>query len=339
MRARESFFGQLGTLAGSQQRENQLSRAFAACFNESRAFRVAMLALFWPALGHAKAPRSPERWRCSAEIATPIDGGGRVDLHLTYADASGAVVQDFYVESKVESPLTERQVEKYRKHGVTSLLVITKYRAPTHVKISGVPRLRWQDVHRALHNRPGTAAVDRELCRWMLEYLEELDMAYREDLTVADLSSCGKLFRSVRSSKTWTQVAARNIFEIAHACTGMLDDLHQEFLDAHPKLEAAPYHNSKTHYGKWVEPSDDSESHHLRWTIVKHHWSKWQLGFSICWSEDPQDDGRFFVMLDGSTVKYRDSSVALERFVTNGAIDRTKLLRHLESCARRWHVL
>ena len=298
-----------------------------------------MLNLFRRKLGYKNELDSPDSWQCSAEVATPLEGGGRVDLRFTRTNQSGAVVQDFYVESKVESPLTLAQVEKYRKHGVKSLLVLTKYKPDEPIIAKGVSELRWQDVHRVLQDMAGARAIDGRLCQWMAEYLEELDMAYREDLTVADLSSCGKLFRSVRSSEKWKQVSARYVFEIAHACTGMLDDLHQDFLDAHPTLEAAPYRNSKTHYGKWVEPEDDSDSHHLRWQITKRHWRRWQFCFSIVWSEDSRDDGHVFVMLEGSTIQYRESSAPIKNFVTKGVIDRAKLLRHLNSCALKWGVV
>lgn len=163
-------------------------------------------------------------------------------------------------------------------------------------------------------------------------------MAYREDLTLTDLALCGRLFRAVRSNATWSQLVPRKTFEIAHACTGLLDDLHQEFIDAHPRLEIAPYRNSQTHYGKWIEPSDKSESHSLRWTISKGNWKKWHFAYSIYWSEKPQDGGRIFVMLQGSNVTPRYATVALKRFLTKGVLDRDKLFGHLQSCARDWGV-
>lgn len=340
MRTLGTFFGKLGRLAGSQQRENQFSRTFAACFNESAVFRNRTINLFWEKLGHRSNPPDPEHWQCSAEVATPLGGGGRVDLHFTHVGRSGTVLRDFYVESKVESPLTLRQVKKYRTHGVESLLVITKHRAEEPLSGVGVCSIRWQDVHRELRKPTGARAVDKQLCEWMADYLEELDMAYREDLTVEDLASCGKLFRSVGTAKRgWSQLSARRVFEIAHSCSGMLDDLHQDFLDAHPALEAKPYINSRTNYGKWIDPVEGSETHSIGWTIAKRHWNRWQLVCSMAWEEqDSQDGGSFFVGLQGSTVKARTSTMPLQKFATGGVIERAKLLRHLTSCVRKWHV-
>ena len=76
------FFAELGRLAGAQ-RENQLSRTFAACFNESPTFRRVMLNRFWQALGRGKNAHSPSDWRCSPEVRTPEGGGGRVDFYFS----------------------------------------------------------------------------------------------------------------------------------------------------------------------------------------------------------------------------------------------------------------
>jgi hypothetical protein len=75
---RHSFFQTLGVLAGSRQRENQISRTFKACFDASPAFRSRVLEL----LGRTCAVpvKVGEQWECLAEIGH--DAGGRLDIVL-----------------------------------------------------------------------------------------------------------------------------------------------------------------------------------------------------------------------------------------------------------------
>jgi hypothetical protein len=342
---RPSFFAELGRMAGSRQRENQLSRTFAACFNESQGFRRQMVGVFWKATGHSGHAPGHDHWQCVAEESTPMPGGGRVDLHITRTDGRGRTPpwhHAFYVESKVESRLTRRQPHNYGQHGVRPLIVITKYRPEVpaaELKAEDVFSRRWQDVHRALQDPGIHGAVDRRICRWMTDYLEELDMAYREDLSLADLDSCGTLFRIVTSKREWSAMASRGVFAAAHSCTGVLDDLHQDFLGRHPKLASAPYQNRQTFCGTYTAPSGKSVTlHHLGWSISKTRWTKWQLICSICWRSDHAGTN-FYVRLEGSAVEEHESFIPVDRFLSKGKLDRGKLLRHLEVCSRRWGVV
>lgn len=329
-------------MAGSRQRENQLSRTFAACFNEVPGFRRQMVGVFWKATGHSGHPPGHDSWQCVAEESTPKPGGGRVDLHVTRTDGGGRTPpgpHEFYVESKVESRLTRHQPHKYRRHGVRPLIVITKYRPEVpaaELDAEDVFSLRWQDVHRVLRSPLTHGAVDRRICLWMTDYLEELDMAYREDLSLADLRSCGKLFRTVTSKREWSSMASRGVFEVAHSCAGILDALHQDFLDRHQKLASAPYQNQQTFYGTYIAPPGKSVTvHHLGWSISKTRWTKWNLMCSICWGSDHTGTD-FLVRLAGSEVEEHESSIPVARFLSKGKLDRAKLLRHVEACSRKW---
>jgi hypothetical protein len=248
----------------------------------------------------------------------------------------------FFVESKVESSLSRRQVKRYLDHGAQPLIVITKYHPEELVEDEGAYRLRWQEVHRALRQPGVVGAIDRQVCRWMTDYLEDLDMAYREDLSLADVESCGTLFRRVSTKKNgWSQLASRRVFEVAHDCTEMLDELQRDFLDRHPKLAGAPYSKGETLYGKWNDADYGFVSHHLGWHVRKSPWTKWNFLCAICWEDTPEKAAYLYLLLEGSTVVRHESAPELKKFVSRstGGLDRGKLLRHLESCARKWGVI
>ena len=64
----QGFFETLGALAGSRQRENQLSRTFKACFDHSHVFRTRVLALLGRTCDLKLAPQAAS---CSARLASP----------------------------------------------------------------------------------------------------------------------------------------------------------------------------------------------------------------------------------------------------------------------------
>ena len=116
-----SFFGTLG--GGSSQRENQFSRTFKACFDQSKFLRLQVLEqLFGLCRIRTRRYRDVE-WDCAVEVQTPVVGGGRMDIRLSPSDATLPV---FYIESKLGSPLTREQLRRYVKHGVTYLIAVTK---------------------------------------------------------------------------------------------------------------------------------------------------------------------------------------------------------------------
>ena len=81
------FFGALGLLAGSGQRENQFSRTFLACFEESLFLRNQVLELLRAACRISGRLPAAEKWTCAVEVPTPWPGGGRVDIRIAPAEA------------------------------------------------------------------------------------------------------------------------------------------------------------------------------------------------------------------------------------------------------------
>ena len=120
-----SFFWTLARWAGSQQRENQLSSTFAACFTQSPWFREVIIGQLCRACRIGK-PRGLGSWLCSEQQHLPKGGRERIDLLLSPLPPVKGI-PSFHLESKVESPLTEEQVNKYRKQGAEYLIAVTKH--------------------------------------------------------------------------------------------------------------------------------------------------------------------------------------------------------------------
>jgi hypothetical protein len=338
-----SFFAALGRLAGTGQQENQLSRTFAACFEESAHFRRQVLRLLWDACRKSGPAPEPEGWICTPEISTPVKGGGRVDLRIARVLKSGQQGKQwpaFTLESKVESPLTDAQVRKYRSHGVEHLVAITKYRpevSQQRLRRLGAHALRWQDVHRALRSNAAGSSVERRVATWMADYLEELGMAYREQLTVGSLRSCGRLFRAIACSKKYKEMDPRDAFEVAHGCLGLLDDLYRDLVELHPKLAARRHWG--TSYYKWRDP-DGNTYHFLGWCITKSKWTKWRFGCDFGWPENDEEDITFSIYLYGSNTDESDKDIPLQKLAsTAGVLDPHKLLQKLNLYAGRWNVV
>ena len=159
------FFGTLGALAGHQQ-ENQLSRTFKACFDNSARFRELVVAFAARRLD-TPLPRTSQ-WACDVEH--PVQGKlGRLDLYFRRLGGE----DDFAIESKVESPLDEAQISKYRRAGIKRLLIATKYPAEVserRLRQLGVAAFRWQDIHDLLRRHRPRSPVDRFLFSALGEY-------------------------------------------------------------------------------------------------------------------------------------------------------------------------
>jgi hypothetical protein len=342
----EAFLARLGRLAGSRQRENQLSRTFAACFEESPGFRQAVLALVWRATKRRGPMPGRDGWTCAVEQSLNGPRRGRVDLHLLGPSRPGGKSDQFFIESKVESDLARSQPLKYLQAGIRPLIVITKYLPDADVRSLASDQvffLRWQDVHRALRVTKSRHLADRQIARWMIDYLEELEMAYREDLSARDLIECAHLFRrAAGSAQGWRQMAARGVFEAAHGVAGLMDDLRTDFVTRHPRFAKAPFGKTETFYAKHSENGGRSAHHHLGWEIHRRHWKTWQIACSIRWDDSAQGplQAYFWISLQGtSIVPGYEEARPTAQFFRDKKLDRAKLLNRLENRLADWGVL
>lgn len=233
---RDGFFATLGALAGSRQRENQLSRTFKACFDASTVFQTRVLDLL--ARTCAARVKGHADWGCVAEEGN--NGGGRFDLVLR---APGQPT--FVLESKVESVLTLSQLRRYRsqRQGRHHVVAVTKYRPEVprrQLRRAGIHALRWQDIHRALTEPVVSGAVDRFITASFADYLVGEDMAYRSSLSSLSLRRAGRLLAASGSQKsTVAAVSAREGFGTLDALAQLLLDLTFDVRDEFPALAAS----------------------------------------------------------------------------------------------------
>ena len=159
-------------------------------------FRQQVLNLLRSVCRIRKALPTPEHWDCAAEVPTPWTCGGRVDLRIGPVTRTRDVLPVFYLESKVESPLTLQQLRRYRRHGVQHLVAVTKYPpklTQREIEKAGVFVLRWQDLHRLLRERAPTYA-NRFIARSLAEYLGTHKAGTPPRLRAEGVSSCESSF-------------------------------------------------------------------------------------------------------------------------------------------------
>jgi hypothetical protein len=245
------FFETLGALASNQE-ENQLSRTFKACFDNSAYWRMQFGRLL-----AARVPRLPvvsTDWTCGVEEG--IKGRiGRLDLHIRSADGKPIVA----LESKVESALREDQIRKYLRHGVEKIVVLTKYPpevSDRFLRKRNVAAFRWQDIHRLLRQSKPKRHVDRFMLDAFAQYLESLDMAYPDVITKKDLAYMAAALRCVANgsgARPSEGTVPRSGFATASHCLDVLSVIAKKLRDAYPPLEHAsqwgpgytPWHNPR----------------------------------------------------------------------------------------------
>jgi len=102
------FFPHL--LGTRQNREVKVSAAFATCFHHSKAFQSCVTKVLSRLCGVRGAQAA--QWSCQSEVHQPKVG--RIDLQVT-GTRSGRDPIVFWIENKVEAPLTKQQLRRYRR--------------------------------------------------------------------------------------------------------------------------------------------------------------------------------------------------------------------------------
>jgi hypothetical protein len=331
-----TFFGTLGRLAG-EERENQFSRTFLACFERSASFRRCILELLKSTCQISGRLPDADHWKCAVEVPTPRPGGGRPDIKIAATPLQSRIV--FFLESKLKSALTLEQLKRYRKHGVEYLVAVTKHEPEvSRLKLqdAGIFQLRWQDVHRALLEDRPSNQTDRFIGRSMVAYLEELGMAYREDLTLSDIKQCRRVLNTIASSKD-RHISPRNGFEVADACLRLLDDVRRRFVELNSSLR--DHRRWGPGYFVWFD------EHERRWDgfgweiYKKGRYSKDHFGCRLWLSADVRATPRWDCYRTGSTVTDREKEWLLKTTVANGVLDQGKFVALLTKCAKRWGVV
>ena len=159
-----SFFSTLAQRAGTQNRENQLSSTFAACFTQSPWFVASSFGSCASPVELNK-PLAVSGWLCSEQHHLPKGGRERVDLLLSPSPPATDVPPFHLEKRKLRPPLTRgagarsvawREAPEYLSHrnevstGACSDRRLAATRSPTLCDE--------QDVHRALSGQPAHSA-------------------------------------------------------------------------------------------------------------------------------------------------------------------------------------
>ena len=333
-----SFLGTLGRLAGSRQQENQFSRTFLACFEQSHFFRETALVLLHRVCHIAPRTLNPDDWSCAVEVPTPWPGGGRPDIRIRHR-LGGDRHPTFYLESKLASVLTFEQLKRYRKHRVEYLVAATKNEpevSKAKLVAGGIFVMRWQDFHRALLQRRAPTPSDRFVAASMAEYLEELGMAYRERITIADMQRCRRVLNVVAATK-YKDVSPKNGFQVADACLGFLTDLRRRFVEMHPVLERRSRWGPG--YFVWFDESN-RRLHAFGWDLfAKGGWGKDRFGCRIWLPERERRAFSWSILHDGSKVTPRYEEWPLKTVAPRDVLDQEAFLNVLTKYAHRWGIV
>ncbi len=334
------FFSLLARHAGSRQRENQLSSTFVACFRESAAFRHAALELVVRACRLKRSTLRASDWTCSDQVPPPKSGGGRVDIQIRPTGVQRTHdLPVFWLESKVEAPLTRDQLAKYRRRGCDYLVAITKRRPEVGSRTMerlGVFAVRWQDLHQLLREEKPRSGTERFLLESFIDFLEDLGMAHRKTVTAGQLTELQKVWNTVRSAKDRT-IAVRDGFETAAALRGILDDIRERLIEAHPVLEK---------FRRWGPALGVSVEWEYSWIgcglYEKPKGSKHEsryFNLSVRFPHDPGEPVEFCV--EGAPRRQSDryACVTLPRLCRTGTLDEEFLFSRSRGCAKRWGVV
>ena len=326
-----SFFPRL--LGTSHDREVKVSACFAACFMHSSAFRVCVLGVLGRLCG---VRNTTAEWSCDTEVRLP--NVGRLDVQLTGARGARRDPVSFWIENKVEAPLTEGQLRRYRRVASGRYLVaITKHPPETGsrwLRKQGIFSLRWQDIHRALSAIKAKGS-DRFLIDGFIEYLEALGMAHREDITIDDLKRLDRLLVQIDSPKN-SQMKIGRAFDIGSACLGIADDVLQTLLDSHGK-RLSRWRRWGPSYEKWFE-GGESTGHYIGFRFHDAKWKNW-FGGSFYLPGNPEEEPTWYV---SGNVRGREVDVdhPLSQLTSPaGMIDPQKLAARLARTVKPLKVL
>jgi len=332
-------------IAGQNASENDLSRFFRACFLNSPVFAQIVLTTIWRAAGLSGSVPKADGWECDYQPATPVHGGGRPDLCLMPPSGLGnrAIHRAIYLESKVRSPLTEQQLQRYKEHGTEVLVAITKNWpevSQAWLKRNHVKSLRWQDICRALQQTKYHGQKNRFLCDKFATYLEESNMAYPEDIRQSDLLHVRSLLARIVLVHDEGMVPGDS-FKVADACIKLLQDVKYLVREKLPKFTG--WKSWGPGYWHDVRGSEDENS------ITAH-----VFGFIFFRKGERPHDGNFRcdIYLPVSTGKepylflsreqggeiFKERRLSIRRILTKRNLDAEKLAGAVVKAASDWRV-
>jgi hypothetical protein len=236
------------------------------------------------------------------------------------------------LESKVGSPLSRDQLRKYKKKGCEYLIAVTKHYPevlPDEIEAIGAFALRWQDIHRSIAESTARRPSERFLRREFLAYLEELDMAHRENITRSDLIKLAKILSALRSSNG--QSTLSDSFRTAEAAAGLLEAVRERLQEKHSALrkwaKSGPYCGYNT--------KDNNYHAYVGWDL-RHRTSS--RTFCLAFAFPKAEDGPPFVdaWLYGQDAY---AKLSLKAMMKDHVVSEDKLFNFAESHAKKWGVI
>lgn len=347
MRSQDHTFFYL--VAGDSAGENYLSRLFQACFAKSLSFRQIVLSTIWKSCSLPMPVPAANNWKCDYQPTTEIARGGRPDLCLR-PPKDAKFRKLIFLESKLKSLLDERQLRKYRDHGADILVAVTKNRpeVPQYgFRQLGVKALRWQDFCRAMRQTAIKGPREQFICQSFAEYLEESEMAYREDLTTQHLEEIGVMLRKIALHKYSETTLGLTTFNYAHNCMQLLRDVRATVLERLPKL--AQWTTWGPGYYHDFEEGDEETWHALGFSFTPNRWRKGERVFSCRLFFYPNGStkwavsaGKYDVSIDKEnlhTVDSISSRIKFSRGAIVKALDAEKMAKTVIDAARKWHTV
>jgi hypothetical protein len=142
------------------------------------------------------------------------------------------------LENKVGARLTKDQLIKYRSARKKVVALTKRYPevGPTWLREHQFVSVRWQAIHQALGAERHVTGADRFICGEFRSFLEELNMAYRDNPGAAEVAKVIKLLSAIQGTRN-TTFDAQSSFDVAGNILRVLDDVLRDVLDRHPALE------------------------------------------------------------------------------------------------------
>jgi hypothetical protein len=325
-------------VSGRKHPENYLSRVFQACFTESPVFADSMLHLLWNTCHLKGKPPDARSWVCEYQPVTPFNNIIRPDLCLRpfIGNSQIQASKPIFIESKVDSRLDETQLKNYKESGTEILVAITKHWpevSRSRLSQLDINHLRWQDVCHTIKNSGSRhTGKNRFLCNAFGKFLEYIDMAYREDITLAHLEMVRELFEKMSGVEN-AYIVPKASFVLADSCLSLLRDARRIAQETMPKLTECANWGPGYYHG-----SLPIEWHALGFEIyLQNQYSRSSI---LCGLYFPTSQPRSIYWLiahRGSVVPGdRVVKTPLRQLISGQALDASRLARSILDAVGKW---
>lgn len=262
-----------------------------------------------------------------------------MDLRIGPGPAAKQNCPVFVIESKTDTILRREQLRKYRGD-CDYLVAVTKYSPEVperQRKADTVFALRWQDFHRHFSQLHPRDPVEKFLIKSFVEYLEELRMAYPEQLRAGDIKKCRRLFEVAVSQRDYEGMEPRNLFAVADQCVQFMAELRRQLLERVPAYEKCAT-NGPTFYA-WRE-SAAKRGHAIAWGFRTSPYHLARFDCTLIFPTPTDQETYWEFSLWGSSITDRNASelrIPLSRTVDpEGMVRQDFLLGRLEDVSKKW---